>query len=143
MIKKKSGANIIVYRKSTRPATSVFRPFLAKYPASTKNTLQNRDSDGHFEVLNGLRGLKHFKLQAQILHHIQLFSPKIIQGVPHLHKNHKHGFHYHSFWLMYVQVWDFCISRGPLQYHYVTRISCTTVFSKSQNARKAGTLCIP
>ena len=58
-----------------------------------------------------------------------------IQGVPHLH-----GFHYHGFWLMYVQVGDFCVSRGfttiPL-----TRISYNTVFSKSQNVRKAGTLC--
>jgi hypothetical protein len=40
-----------------------------------------------------------------------------------------------------VQVGDFHISRGfttvPL-----TRISCNTVFSKSQNERKAGTLCI-
>ena len=35
---------------------------------------------------------------------------------------------------MYLQVGDFCVA-GPL-----TRISCNTVFSKSQNARKAGTL---
>ena len=31
-----------------------------------------------------------------------------VQGVPQLHKNH-----YHGFWLMYVQVGDFRISRGP------------------------------
>ena len=41
---------------------------------------------------------------------------------------------------MYVQVGDFCVSRG-LTTVPLTRISCNTVFSKSQNARKAGTLC--
>ena len=65
--------------------------------------------------------------------------PKV-QGVPHLHANHYHGFHYHGFWLVYMQVGDFCVSRGfttvPL-----TRILCNTVFSKSQIACKAGTLC--
>ena len=42
---------------------------------------------------------------------------------------------------MYVQVGDFCVSRGPTTVP-LTWISCNTVFSKSQNARKAGTLCI-
>ena len=41
---------------------------------------------------------------------------------------------------MYAQVEDFCVSRGsptvPL-----TQISCNAVFFKSQNPRKAGTLC--
>ena len=44
------------------------------------------------------------------------------------------------FWLMYAQVGDFCVSRGhptvPL-----TQISRNAVFFKSQNPRKAGTLC--
>ena len=38
---------------------------------------------------------------------------------------------------MYVQVGDFGASRGPTTVP-PTRISCNTVFSKSQNARKAG-----
>ena len=42
---------------------------------------------------------------------------------------------------MYVQVGDFCVSRG-LTTVLLTGILCDTVFSKSQNARKAGTLCI-
>ena len=41
---------------------------------------------------------------------------------------------------MYVQVGDFCVSRGPSTVP-LTRSSCNTFFSKSQNARKAGTLC--
>ena len=61
---------------------------------------------------------------------------RCVQGVPHLC-----SFYYRGFWLMYVQVGDFCISRG-LTIVPLTRISCNTVFSKSQNARKAGTLCI-
>ena len=40
---------------------------------------------------------------------------------------------------MYVQVGDFRVSRG-LTTVPLTRISCNTFFSKSQNARKAGTL---
>ena len=47
------------------------------------------------------------------------------------------GFHYHGFWLMYVQVGDFRASRGPTTVP-LTRISCNTVFSNSQNARKGG-----
>ena len=58
-----------------------------------------------------------------------------VQWVPHLH-----SFHYHGFWLMFVQVGDFCASRG-LTTVPLTRILCNTVFSKSQNARVAGTLC--
>ena len=41
---------------------------------------------------------------------------------------------------MYVQFGDFRVSRGPTTVP-LTRISCNMVFSKSQNARKAGTLC--
>ena len=41
---------------------------------------------------------------------------------------------------MYVQVGDFRVSRGPPTVP-LTRISRNTVFSKSQNPRKAGTLC--
>ena len=44
------------------------------------------------------------------------------------------------FWLMYVQVEILALvgdhSTVPLE-----RISCNTFFSKSQNARKTGTLC--
>ena len=58
-----------------------------------------------------------------------------LQGVPHLH-----GFHYLGFWLMYVQVGDFRVSRG-ISTVPLTQISCNTVFFKSQNARKVGTLC--
>ena len=42
---------------------------------------------------------------------------------------------------MYVQVGDFHVSRGLATVPPLTRISCNMVFSKSQNARKAGTLC--
>ena len=42
---------------------------------------------------------------------------------------------------MYVQVGDFHISR-ELSTIPIAQISCNTVFSKSQNARKAGTLCM-
>ena len=40
---------------------------------------------------------------------------------------------------MYIQVGDFPISRGPPTVP-LRRISCNTVFSKAQNACKAGTL---
>ena len=46
---------------------------------------------------------------------------------------------YHGFWLMYVQVGYFRVSREPLTVP-LTQISCNTFFSKSQNVRKAGTL---
>ena len=42
---------------------------------------------------------------------------------------------------MYVQVRDFCVSKGPPTVP-LTRISCNTVFSKSQNARKVGTFFV-
>ena len=48
--------------------------------------------------------------------------------------------HYQDFWLMYAQVGDFPISRGPPSVP-LTQISCKTLLSKSQNASKAGTLC--
>ena len=41
---------------------------------------------------------------------------------------------------MYVQMGDFCVSRGSTTV-LLTQISCNTVFSKSQNAGKARTLC--
>jgi hypothetical protein len=54
------------------------------------------------------------------LAHAYLIFGLRLQGVPHLHKNH-------DFWLRYVQVGDFHISRGfttvPL-----TQISCNTFF---------------
>ena len=60
-----------------------------------------------------------------------------IQGVPHLRGFHYRGSHYRDFWLMYMQVGDFCVSRGcpiiPL-----TQISCNAGFFKSQNQRKVG-----
>ena len=42
---------------------------------------------------------------------------------------------------MYVQVGDFRVSRGPPTVPLM-QISCDTVFFKSQNPRKAGTLCM-
>ena len=41
---------------------------------------------------------------------------------------------------MYMQVGDFCVGRGSPRVP-LTQISCNTVFSRSQNVRKAGTLC--
>ena len=41
---------------------------------------------------------------------------------------------------MYVEEGNFYASRGPTTVP-LTLISCNTVFSKSQNAHKAGTLC--
>ena len=52
-----------------------------------------------------------------------------LQGVPHIHESHKYGFHYHGFWLMYMQVGDFCASRG-LSTVPLTRISCKGTFIK-------------
>ena len=37
----------------------------------------------------------------------------IVQGVPHLHENHKHGFHYQDCWLIFFQGGDFQVSRRP------------------------------
>ena len=42
---------------------------------------------------------------------------------------------------MYVQVGDLAVV-GDCSTVPLTQISCNTVFSKSQNARKVGTLCI-
>ena len=39
------------------------------------------------------------------------FNP--IQGVPHLRGFHYRGFHFNNFWLMYAQVGNFGVSRGP------------------------------
>ena len=60
----------------------------------------------------------------------ELLFGSMLQGVPHLH-----GFHYCDFWLMYMQVWDFRVSRGPLT------VPLNTVFFKSQNPHNVGTLC--
>ena len=65
----------------------------------------------------------------------------LIQGVPHLRGFHYCGSHYRDFWLMYAQVGDFCVSRGPPTVP-LTQISHNTVFFKSQNPRKVGALCI-
>ena len=35
------------------------------------------------------------------------------RGSPHLRGFHYRGSHYRNFWLMYVQVGDFCVSRRP------------------------------
>ena len=59
-----------------------------------------------------------------------------VQGVTHLHKNHKHGFHHHGLWLEYLQGEDFRVSRG-LPTVPPTPISNNIVFSKSQNVCKA------
>ena len=42
---------------------------------------------------------------------------------------------------MYMQVGDFCISKGPPKVQLM-QILRNTIFFKSQNGRKAGTLCI-
>ena len=62
-----------------------------------------------------------------------------IQGVPHLRGFHYRGSHYRNFWLMYVQVGDFHISKGPLTVPLM-RILRNVVFLKFQNLRKVGTL---
>jgi hypothetical protein len=36
-----------------------------------------------------------------------------VKGVPHLRSFHYLGSHYCNFWLMYTQVGDFCVNRGP------------------------------
>jgi hypothetical protein len=36
-----------------------------------------------------------------------------VHGVPHLRGFHYRGFHYRNFWLMYIQVGDFRVCRGP------------------------------
>ena len=36
-----------------------------------------------------------------------------LQGVPHLRGFHYHGSHYSILCLMYSQLGDFCVSRGP------------------------------
>ena len=65
-----------------------------------------------------------------------------ILGVPQLHSFYYRGSHYREFCLIYAQVGDFCISRGPSTVP-LTRILRNVVFSKSQNPRKVGTLCNP
>ena len=62
-----------------------------------------------------------------------------IQG--HLWSFQYCGSHYRDFWLMYAQVGDFRISRGPSTVP-LTRISRNSVLFKSQNPHKAGTLYI-
>ena len=42
-----------------------------------------------------------------------------------------------NFWLMYVQVGDFCINSGPPTVQ-LTQISSNAVFFKSQNPHKVG-----
>ena len=64
-----------------------------------------------------------------------------IQGVPHLRGFHYRGSHYRDFWLMYAQVGDFRVSRGP-PIVPLTLISRNAVFFKSQNPRKVGTLSL-
>ena len=59
-------------------------------------------------------------------------------GGPHLHGFHYRGTHYRGFWLMYAQVEDFCVSRGPPTVPLM-QILRNTVFFKSQNPDKAGT----
>ena len=48
--------------------------------------------------------------------------------------------HYHNLWLMYTQVVDFCVIRGPPTVSLMP-ILHDKVFFKFQNPRKAGTLC--
>ena len=64
-----------------------------------------------------------------------------LQRVPHLCGFHYRGYHYRNFWLMYTQVGDFRISRGPPTVP-LTQILHNTVFFKSQNPNKARTLCM-
>jgi hypothetical protein len=65
----------------------------------------------------------------------KLLDLLFLQGVPHLR-----GFHYRGFWLMYAQAGDFRVIRGPPTVP-LTQILRNAVFFKSQNPRKAGTLC--
>ena len=73
-------------------------------------------------------------------------SSNMYTGVPHFRGFHLHNFHYgrsHNwgFWLMYVQVGDFHVSRGSPTVQ-LTQILHNAVFFKSQNPCKAGALCI-
>ena len=54
---------------------------------------------------------------------------------------HYLGYHFHDFSLMYVQVGDFGISRGPPTVPLMQILHNVFLF-KSQNPHKAGTLCI-
>ena len=63
----------------------------------------------------------------------------LIQGVPHLHGFHYRWSQYRSFCLMYSQVGDFRVSRGPPTV-LLMQLSCNKVFFKSQNPCKEGTL---
>ena len=80
-------------------------------------------------------------LRAYAIWVLQMETSAIIQGVTHSRGFHYHGSHCHNFWLMYLQGGDFCVTRGPPTVP-LTRISCNTFFSKSQNVRKAGILYI-
>ena len=66
---------------------------------------------------------------------------QVLQRVPHLRGFHYRGSHYRNFWLMYAQVEDFRVSRGPPTV-LLTQILRYAGFFKSQKSRKAGTLCI-
>ena len=62
-----------------------------------------------------------------------------LQGVPHLHDFHYCGSHYRSFWVMYTQVGDFRISRGPPTV-LLTRILHNAVFSSPKIHVRRGIL---
>ena len=68
------------------------------------------------------------------------FSESIVQGVPHLRGFHYCRSHYRDFWLMYAQVGNFRVSRGPHTVPLTLILRKNAVFFKSQNPRKAGTL---
>ena len=60
-----------------------------------------------------------------------------MQGVvPHFRSVHYRGSHYCGFWLIYTQVGDFPVSRGP------PSVPLTQIFFKAQNLCKAGIICI-
>ena len=58
-----------------------------------------------------------------------------LQSVPHLRGFHYRGSHYRNIWLMYVQLGDFRISKGPPTVPLM-RILYNTVFFKSQTSHK-------
>ena len=66
---------------------------------------------------------------------------KLVAGSHEEDNTNTGGFHYHGFWPLYAQVGDFRDSRGSSTV-LKTWILRNAVFFKSQNPRKAGTLCI-
>ena len=90
---------------------------------------------------NGLAGHYRTLINQLLSYHYGAVRVFPTGGSPHLRGFHYHGSHYRDFWLMYTQVGDFRVNRGPPTVP-LTRILHNAVFSKPQNPRKAETSCI-